>query len=57
MRRPTVRMRNRNAMVTYSSLLSSLAEYGLRGADAVTAITISAMKLITVSGRGAPCFW
>ena len=57
MRRPTAGMRIRDAMGTSSCLLYPLPEYGLRGAGAVTAITISAMKLITVSGRGAPCFW
>mgnify|MGYP000432879635 CR=1 FL=1 len=54
---PTVRMRIRDAMVIYSSLLYSLPECGLRGAGAVIAITVYAMKFVTVSGGQAPCFW
>ena len=50
-----VRMRIRDAMVTSSSLLYSLPEYGLRGAGAMMGITVYAMKFVIVSGGQAPC--
>ncbi len=56
MSNPTVRMRIRDTVVTSSSLLYSLSEYGLRGAGAVIAITVSVMKFISVSGGHGPCF-
>ncbi len=57
MSNPTVRMRIRDAMGTYSSLLYPSPEYGQRGAGAVTVITVYAMKFSTVSGKDGPCFW